>query len=236
MVVVRGSESYPPYEMQIEGQLAGFHIDLIKAVAKALGVTVGFESYPWKRAMYMVREGLVDAISFISKNDDRSEFVTFTPGNELSFANVALIVLESKKSRYHFNGHSLNTLSDYIFGHNLGFIYGDFYDKLTLNKKPFNTYEQLFSNLRLERIDIALVNYDVFNTFKMVAQPITYKLTALDKKVAVANYIAFSKRGNQQQFSVKFSKAMMAYKKSKDFLKLIKKYKLKELTVLNSLL
>jgi hypothetical protein len=49
-------------------------------------------------AMYMVREGLVDANSFIGKNNDRSEFVTFTPDNELSFAHVALIILESKKA------------------------------------------------------------------------------------------------------------------------------------------
>ena len=233
IIVVRGNDNYPPYEMNVDGQLVGFHIDLIMQVAKTLDMRVRFESYPWKRAIYMVREGLVDAISFISETEHRSEFVIFTPGNELSIAKIALIVLKSKKSIFNFNGHNLKTLSHYTFGHNLGFSYGDFYDKSKLNKKTFNTYDQLFSSLRLERIDLALVDYDAFEHFQMSAQGITHKLVALDKKVAIANYIAFSKKMKLQKLSAKFAKAMLEYKKSEGFFALIKKYKLEASKVSN---
>ncbi len=233
IIVVRGNDNYPPYEMNVAGQLVGFHIDLITQVAKTLDMRARFESYPWKRAIYMVREGLVDAISFISETEHRSEFVIFTPGNELSIAKIALIVLKSKKSIFNFNGHNLKTLSHYTFGHNLGFSYGDFYDKSKLNKKTFNTYDQLFSSLRLERIDLALVDYDAFEHFQMSAQGITHKLVALDKKVAIANYIAFSKKMKLQKLSAKFAKAMLEYKKSEGFFALIKKYKLEASKVSN---
>ncbi len=224
--MVRGDGDYPPYEMQEGNRLSGFHIELIEAVASKLGIKVRFESYPWKRALTMVKQGKVDAISFVGKNDDRSTYIYFIPGNELSFAHSGLVVLTTRKSEFDFNGIGLANLRHFKFGHNLGFIYGDYYDKAQLDKSPFNSNEQLFNMLRITRIDIAMMNAGEFNHRLSIHDKTTKELTMLDKKVAIANYIGFSKVKKQQALAQKFAKAMMAFKRSPALLSLMKKYQL----------
>ena len=58
--------------MVVDGKLTGFHIELIEAVAKQTDIDVRFESVPWKRAQQMIKNGQGDAISYISKNNERS--------------------------------------------------------------------------------------------------------------------------------------------------------------------
>jgi len=235
ILVVRGDGNYSPYEMQEGSKLSGFHIELIETVANRLSIKVRFESYPWKRALTMVKQGKADAISFVGKNIDRSQYIYFTPGNELSFAYSGLVVLTSRKSEFHFNGRQLANLKHFKFGHNLGFIYGDYYDKAQLDKSPFNSNEQLFNMLRIKRIDIAMMNAGEFNHRLSVNNKTIKKLIMLDKKVAIASYIGFSKVKKHQALALKFAKAMMIFKRSLALLVLMKKYQLEESQVANFL-
>ncbi len=115
-----------------------------------------------------------------------------TKGNELSFAYSGLVVLTDRKSEFNFNGKALTHLKHFKFGHNLGFIYGDYFDKAQLNKFPFNSNEQLFNMLRIKRIDIAMMNAGEFSHRLSVNDKTIKKLTMLDKKVAIASYIGQS--------------------------------------------
>ncbi len=233
IVVVRGDGNYPPYEMQVANKLSGFHIELIEVVANTMGIKIRFESYPWKRALSMVKKGEVHAISFVGKDDDRSKYIFFTPGNEISFAHSGLVVLVSRKSEINFDGKQLTSLRHFKFGHNLGFIYGNYYDKAKLDKTPFNSNQQLFNMLRIQRIDIAMMNADEFSHRLSIKDKITKDLTMLDKKVAIANYIGFSRVKGLQGLAQKFSVAMVDFKRTPHFLKLMKKYKLEASQVLN---
>jgi len=235
IVVVRGDGNYAPYEMQQGNKLRGFHIELIETVANELGIMVRFESYPWKRALTMVKQGKADAISFVGKDIARSQYIYFTKGNELSFAYSGLVVLTDRKSEFNFNGKALTHLKHFKFGHNLGFIYGDYFDKAQLNKFPFNSNEQLFNMLRIKRIDIAMMNAGEFSHRLSVNDKTIKKLTMLDKKVAIASYIGFSKVKKQQALAVKFAKAMMLFKRSPALLLLMKKYQLEASQVANFL-
>jgi len=232
ITVVRGSDNYPPYEMEVGNKLTGFHIELITNVANSLDIKVHFNSYPWKRALSMVKSGDVHAISFVGESVNRSKYIIFTPGNELSFSHSGLVVLAPKKSLFHFNGKHLNNLRHHKFGHNLGFIYGGYYDNANLNKTSFNTTEQLLGMLRLGRIDIAIIN---FGTFKHLQDndAMASGLLMLDKKVAFAHYLGFSRAWKLHAMSQKFAAAMQAYKKSSEFFALMKKYQLKKSQVSN---
>jgi len=235
IVVVRGDGNYSPYEMQEGNTLRGFHIELIETVANSLGIAVRFESYPWKRALTMVKQGKADAISFVGKNTDRSQYIFFTPGNELSFAYSGLVVLTSRALEFNFNGRQLSNLKHFKFGHNLGFIYGDYFDKAQLDKYHFNSNEQLFNMLRIKRIDIAMMNAGEFNHRLSVNDKTIKKLTMLDKKFAMANYIGFSKVKKRKALALQFAKAMMAFKRSPALGLLMKKYQLEESQVVNFL-
>ncbi len=84
-MVTRGGDGfYPPYDMVIDNTLTGFHIDLINAVADQLQITITFETYPWKRAVEMLKNGKVDAVTYMSKTAEREQFGYFFDGNVLS--------------------------------------------------------------------------------------------------------------------------------------------------------
>jgi len=233
IVVAHGDDNYPPYEMMQNNKLTGFHVELIKQVAKKLEITVRFKSYPWKRALTMVKNGKVDAVTFVGVNADRSNYIIFTPGNELSFAHTGLVVLASRQSEFNFNGIQLDNLRHFKFGHNLGFIYGNYYDLATLDKSPFTSNEQLFNMLRIQRIDIAVLNAGEFKHRISINDKTTQELVMLDKRVAIANYLGFSKPRKLQALAQRFAKAMVDFKKSPQFLNLMKKYQLEESQVSN---
>ncbi len=228
ITVVHGTGHYPPYEMQVDGKLTGFHIELIKAVSKRLGLTVHFAAYPWKRALSMVEQGSAHAVSFASVNVKREKYMIFTPGNELSFAYSGLVVLADRKHEFHFNGRDLNNLSHYKFGSNLGFIFGDYYDKAKVNKQTFNSNDQIFNVLRKQRIDIAIMNMNEFKHRQSLQDESTKELVMLDNKVAFANFIGFSKRWKLQKLSQRFANESIAFKKTQEFIDLKKQFNIKE--------
>lgn len=77
--------------MVVNDELTGFHIDLIKAVAEHIDVDVTLKPFPWKRAVKMVASGKVDAISYIAKSPERTEFVYFSKDNVLSETEHLLV-------------------------------------------------------------------------------------------------------------------------------------------------
>lgn len=71
--------AYPPFEKQEGGQIVGFDIDIINAVAEAAGIKVEVVHTGWDPLLQGVENGTVDAgISAITINDDRKKTYDFT--------------------------------------------------------------------------------------------------------------------------------------------------------------
>lgn len=91
VVILRGDGHYPPDEMLVNGELSGFHIEVIRAVARQLALEIRFESVPWARAQYMLKNGQGDALSFLAHNKERAQYAVFLPGNILSSIDHYLV-------------------------------------------------------------------------------------------------------------------------------------------------
>ncbi len=219
---------YPPYEMHVNGKLTGFHIEFIRAVSKRLGLTVHFKQYPWKRALSMVEQGAAHAVSFVSVNAKREEYIIFTPGNELSYTYSGLLVLEKRKHEFTFNGKDLNNLSHYKFGSSLGYIFGDYYDEAKLDKHTFTSKGQIFNMLRSRRIDIAVMNFKEFKHSQSLQDGSTKQLVMLKNKVPFSNFLGFSKRWNLQGLSQRFANESIIFKQTKEFINLKKQFNIKD--------
>ena len=79
-LVVGTSADYPPFEhLDEKGQVAGFDIDLIRAVGAKLGVAVEVRDISFDSLLAALGEGKVDiVIAYISPNAKRQEKVDFT--------------------------------------------------------------------------------------------------------------------------------------------------------------
>lgn len=224
--IVRGDGNYAPYEMMKDGTLVGLHIELIQNTAKRLNWNLHIDSYPWARALNMMKTGEADGILFVGRNEEREQYIIFNTGNIISQSYSALLVLKKRLSEFRFDGKNINSLKPFIFGQQIDYIYGDLYDQAKLDKVNFNSYAQLFGMLHLERIDIAMMNLGEFRIKQKSNMKFVDEIQPLKHLVKQNNYIGFSKARNRQNFANEFSSALTRFKSSKEFQALINKYNL----------
>jgi polar amino acid transport system substrate-binding protein len=227
ILIVRGDENYPPYEMTEQEVLTGFHVELVQKVAEQLNIPVQFQSVPWNRALSMMEKGEADAITYIGKTPEREKFTYFLEGNILSVTRQELIVLESKKAAIQYTG-DLQALSSYRIGIQSGYSYGEAFNAADyLKKDEVKTKEQLSEMLALNRLDLIAVNYDEYKTDLQqgLFKDTTYLKPDLNSS---DNYIGFSKVKNRGDLAQRFADALTAFKQTDEYQQLLSKYGLEE--------
>jgi len=79
-IVIGGDRDYPPYEfLDKNGKLAGYNVDLTKAIADVMGMQVVFRSGGWSEMRNALMNGSVDVLQGISYSDDRTKTLSFSP-------------------------------------------------------------------------------------------------------------------------------------------------------------
>lgn len=222
LIILRGNIDYPPDEMHIDGLLTGFNIELIQLVAASIPLSIEFQSFPWKRAVNMLKNGEGDAISYLSKTPAREEFALFLEGNIQTETNYHFVINSARKEEIQYNG-TLKDLAEYSIGIQRGYDYGkQFNQEKSLKKIEFNTVDQIKNSLKTNRIDMAIITIEEYQERKdSVFSNITILYPPLDSNIS---YLAFSKIRNRHHYAEQFAKAMSAYKASDAYIKLKEKY------------
>jgi PAS domain S-box-containing protein len=77
-LIVGGDHDYPPYEFLQNGKPTGFDIELMRAVADAMGFDVEFRLGPWNEVRENLEQGRIDALAGMYYSADRSRLVDFS--------------------------------------------------------------------------------------------------------------------------------------------------------------
>ena len=103
---VRGDNSYPPYEfLDSQGVAQGFNVDIMLAVAKAMGVQVEISLGPWNQVRSQLERGEIDALTGMYYSKKRAEKVDFSR----TFLVVSYTVFVRKGSSITSFNHLANT-------------------------------------------------------------------------------------------------------------------------------
>ncbi len=95
--------AFPPFEAKGATDLEGFDIDLMRAIGKAAGLTVEFESLPFDGIIPGLQAGTVDgAISAITINAERAKTISFS--RPYFKAGLAIVIADTNTT--------INTLED----------------------------------------------------------------------------------------------------------------------------
>lgn len=223
LIILRGDEDYPPDEMHINGVLTGFNIELIQNVAKSISLSVKFESYPWKRAVKVFKDGEADAITYFSENSAREQFALFLKGNILTKSHYHFIANNQRKDKIIYNGE-LKELSQYTVGIQRGYAYSEELNQAQFKSKiVLNSVYQMTSLIKANRIDLA-----VLTSSEYAAQKDTESFKNIEilspAIFSDISYLAFSKIRNSNNKAENFAKAMEEFKVSKAYQALKKKY------------
>jgi PAS domain S-box-containing protein len=77
-IIVGGDHANPPYEFIENGQPTGFNVDLMRAVANAVGADVEFRLGPWNKVRQELEQGKIDALAGMYYSEERSKAVDFS--------------------------------------------------------------------------------------------------------------------------------------------------------------
>lgn len=225
IVIARGDGFYPPNEMMVDQKVHGLHIDLIKTVAKKMDYDVEFLSVPWVRALHLIENGSVDAISYATKTNPRQRFIIYNDGNKLSMIRNSYFILRENKGKIIYKDNLIN-----LIGQKIGKIRGYVYDKkfddadfLTKDKRSSNE-TQIINKLILKHIQIGIGAKDRvrFYSRQIGVEDKIYFLSPSAKERAV--YLGFSIAKNHYHLSSKFANEMIKFKKTDEFKKIKKKW------------
>lgn len=226
LLVVRPEGSWPPLEMIIDGEPAGIHIELVREAGRILNIPVRIESYPWKRAVQMFKQGKADAITYMAETEERKQFAYFEPGNLLSRSSVAFFILKKREDEIHFTGE-FSSLQDHTIGRVLGFSYDEAFDQADYLQKDSGVLNEtkLIKMLLTERVPVAIGHVD---DIKYLAKQmgVAEQIKILQPYVSDGrgHYIAFAKAKGHDALAKRFAEAMAAFKQTDQYSELLKKY------------
>ena len=90
-VVIGGDDNFPPYEfLDANGQPAGYNVDLTRAIAKQIGISVEVRLGPWAKIREGLSNGSIDAVHGMFYSAERDEAFDFSPPHTvISYAIVS---------------------------------------------------------------------------------------------------------------------------------------------------
>lgn len=225
-VIFASADNYPPKIFKEHGEIKGSYVDIIREICKRMKVEPEFVTYPWARAVMMVKNGKVDALFPPFKTDEREEFLYFTSEPVSHTRNV---VFAPKKN--HVIVKSLNDLQGMSVGINDHYSYGPKFDSFKSNLKlDFSGNEEMLINKlgrsgSPKRIDVAIASEDVFKYMSK-------RLGFLDDFEVVyvvstsPSYVAFSKAKGEtaRKLAEEFNRILLQLKSAGVVDKITDKY------------
>jgi polar amino acid transport system substrate-binding protein len=212
--------------MIVNGKLTGFHIELIRGAAKILNTPVEFKTESWSRALQLVKDGDVDAISYAIKSTERNKYLHYLEDNALSEDELCFMGLASNKSQFAVYDGTLESISHFKISIVQNFTYSDEFDNNpSLNKQFAEDSEQILAWLFNKHTDLIVIERNVFTQVYGNLQSNLVILTPPFLKST--NYLAFSKEHDKEgKLAKRFAEAMATFKRKPEYQKLLEKYEI----------
>jgi len=217
------TDEYPPFEFAENGQIKGISTEIVNEAFKRMGIKIVIKTYPWARAMDMVKNGEVDGIFSVFKTPERKAFIDFpTP----LVADVqSLFVL--KDSDLKFDG-DLSKLNQESIASVTGYSYGEKFDTAVKNGViKLESTADITSNF--EKLLSKRVNIYVESKYSGIY--ILKKMGKLDQVKALSpdvnspyGYLGFSKSKKHTELIAKFNTVLEQMKNDGTTQKIIDSY------------
>ena len=217
-IVVAVDAEYPPYMYGNAKEAKGLYPKLISAVFSKMGVEAEITALPWKRALRYGEEGKV-AIGGIYKNNERLEIYDYSD----PIYEESLAIFVNKGNTFKFEG--MNDLKGKKVGINLGWSYGEEFDKAR-KEKIFTTDEAQSNFLNLKKLTHMRVDCVVMDTLA-ASQIIEKEKLGSDverlAKPATVNfaYLVIAKSQNKKKLLAEFNKTLAAMKTDGTYAKVV---------------
>ena len=88
-IVVGGDHNYPPYEfLDRDGRPAGYNVELTRAIAEVMGMSVEVRLGPWGEMRKALEEGRVDILQGMAFSEERTKSFDFSPPHAIVYQSI----------------------------------------------------------------------------------------------------------------------------------------------------
>lgn len=222
-VTVLTSSGYEPYEMiDTDGNLTGFDIELMEALAAEVGITIEWQDVDFDGIIASLQSGQAEiAIAGISPTEERKESVDFSDVYYNSEAGLTNFLV--------FNASSpvtgLDDLSGLIVGAQLGTVQAALLDGIkdeygfTVDFRNSNT--QIVEEIKAGRIDVLVVEAVIADSILEANETLAKVGFASSLDDVTGNAIAFAKGS---EYVEQFNEALQTLKDNGTLSELIDKW------------
>lgn len=203
----------PPMVVATESGITGLAAELANEGLKRAGYLPDIELMPWKRAVFMAKEGRVDALFYAVFNKERDYYFYYP---NVPLFQIEIVALKRMHNKLEIDPDADN-LDRWRIGIGRGYSYGPKVEKF-IDKAGFRRVELTASNdinvtkLLENRVDIVLVDRALGRYFiEKYSKKLEFvtnssgELVILDSRSA---YLVFSKKTRTQRDAERFSEAL----------------------------
>lgn len=221
------SVHFPPFEVIQDGEFSGPGYDILHEAFNRMGYKpeeYELVVFPWARTLEMMKDGDVDIILDISRNEERMEYIDYS---EESFTEYDknFITLEGFDGAY---DGTIDSLSDYTIGvvreYRIGPNYQDARASGNYTFEDASSFDENIEKLLLGRVPIILdTTYSVQLHIKELGN--NTNLNILEPAYdSTTTYVGFSKKLNDTSIRNAYDKAVRSMKEDGTFQAILDKY------------
>ncbi|HEX7843615.1 MAG TPA: ABC transporter substrate-binding protein/permease [Kofleriaceae bacterium] len=178
---VQGGEPYVYEDPSHPGQITGFEVDLMAAVARRLGVRARMVQYAWSNLVPSLERGDFDVIANgLEATDERRERILLSDPYFVYAETLTVRQGSDVRSVFDLRGKRIATLNQTYAYDILRMLYGDVAQVYEGNEEPYR-------DLELGRLDAVLLDNIIADRYGCIAQRPTLKCLPYD--VARGTYV-----------------------------------------------
>jgi polar amino acid transport system substrate-binding protein len=214
------TDPYEPYVFPPDAKMKGIDYEVTENVFRMIKIPIQINFFPFKRCLNMIQKRKADAVIDLFKTKERKKYIFF-PDEPLSDSSLVLF--------YH-KGHrpKINTLDDlksYRLGGELSHEYPSELTQVMIKREDVNSMKKNFVKLVNGRVDYMVENRVVglYTAYKIGLME-QIETLELPKSFPSSYYLGFSKKNGHDQLTEQFSQALVQFKQSKAYHKILFKY------------
>lgn len=226
-VALEMANNSPFEKVEKNGQISGFHIELLENVAKTLRFKIEWKPLPWSRALYEVETGKIQAITYVTPTPAREKYLYFHPKNVLHSEKVCVI------GRKNFKENKFDGSIRSLYGKKVG-LPKDYAPSVEIEKAKSHfqlvtitgDVDRALAMLHSERFDYTFfIDFYFFEYMKSHPEFKNSIEIYLPCFRGENRFIAFSKAiADHEKQAKALADAMVNYKKTADYKLLLKKW------------
>jgi len=189
-------------EKSKDGIIKGRGAEIIYKIAGQLDIEFEINFYPWKRALLMMEKGEADVLIGPYKTKERTKYLDYS---NFSFYEDEILLYTLADSKINWSGE-ISNITDLKIGVIGGWSLGEEFEliKDKLNVLYLDNINQLFTMLKLKRIDIA-ISHDRASSEYLSINENKKLIKSLRPPLSISkSYFGFSKKRDLLKFKKEF--------------------------------